>query len=146
MSLQRSKPRRNLRKEKYGPFPPRSDVKPTKSESVLRLWNKEPIRVWRFAIVWHDSNVVLDTRDTGPICGSLDFLCCFSHYFASYYVIFLHHCTVFGFIFWLGLQDMRVHVDVTEVSQEYICTVSKLHDVPRVLSFATKCGRIKHLT
>ena len=43
-SLQRSKPGRNVRKEMYGPFPPRGDVRPTKSECILRLCNKEPTK------------------------------------------------------------------------------------------------------
>ena len=34
--------RTQCQKEKYGPFPPCGDVRPTKSESVLRLCNKEP--------------------------------------------------------------------------------------------------------
>ena len=43
-SLQKSKPGRNVRKEMLDPFPPRGDVRPTKSESRLRLCNKEPIK------------------------------------------------------------------------------------------------------
>ena len=31
-------------KEKYGPFPPYGDVRPSISESVMRLCNKEPIK------------------------------------------------------------------------------------------------------
>ena len=31
-------------KKKYGPFPPRGDVRPTKSECIVRLCNKEPTK------------------------------------------------------------------------------------------------------
>ena len=40
---------------------------------------------------------------------------------------------------------MRVHADVSEASQEYICTVSNLCDRPRVLSSATGFGSAEHL-
>ena len=43
-SLQRSKPGCNVKKEMYGPFPPRGDVRPTKSERILCLCNKEPTK------------------------------------------------------------------------------------------------------
>ena len=40
---------------------------------------------------------------------------------------------------------MRMHANVSEVSQEYICTVCKLRDRLRMLSSATGFGRSKHL-
>ena len=74
--------------------------------------------VWPFVIAWLDSSVALDICDSRLICGSPNFLCCFSHCFASRYAVCLHHWTVFRLFPWLDPRDMRMHADVPEVSQK----------------------------
>ena len=114
-------------------------------EAIYVRTNICSVWVWSFVIALLDSNVALDTRDSRLIRGSLGFLCCFSHYFASRHAVCLHYYTVSRCISWLDPRNMQVHANVPEVSQEYICTASKLRDRPRVLSSATGCGPAEHL-
>ena len=68
-------------------------------------------------------------------------------YIASYYLLASERvlCTVSIFTSWPDPWDIRVHADVAEASQEYLCDASKLRDRPRSLLSSIEFGRAERL-